>query len=243
MKIRCIIPSVQYSDFLARSIHLWKQGTDDLVIVTSSADDETKRLCDDHGVEWMTSDRWYVDGAVFNKAGALADGWRHQSQSIIAFGPGGDWWGLLADADVIPPENWRELVDATDKQRGLLYGARRQTEAGQLIPDATVVGCFMLFHAADPKIHQRSIPTLLPRKTWSTIFDDWHNAGSYDSEFERRWGRANQRFIDGLTLTHQGEHGVNWAGRGNDQGMIDIRKTRIEQGGWMHERLVASDVK
>lgn len=209
MNISLLTVSVGYAEQLSRSLDLWKSA-DDVLVVTSPGDLETQRLCVNRGVKIHITDRFYIPGAVFNKAGSLAEGYSKLSPND---------WALIVDADVIPPPGWREAVEKVEP--GYLYGARRIDESGKLIADATVVGFFMLFHVSDPRI-----PT--------PIFGDWHNAGSYDSEFEMRW-RGMQRILP-ITLRHIGEHGRNWCGIGNDEGMRQMRVNRLSKG-WRAERL------
>lgn len=213
MTISLLTVSVDYAPQLERSIARWRAGADDMLVVTAPRDQATQDLCGRHGVRFHATDRFWIPGAAFNKAGALAQGYGVLSPPD---------WVLIVDADVIPPENWRQIIEAEKPQQGLLHGARRRDEGGQVILDAAVVGFFMLFHRTDPRVG-------------NPIFADWHNAGAYDSEFERRWGRSNQRMLP-LTLDHQGPHGQNWCGVGNSQGMQEMWKQRFSKG-WQSERL------
>lgn len=222
MYLTVLSPCVDYADFLGRSIELWHRGADEFVVVTHARDEQTVELCRTHGIRTHITERFFIAGAEFNKAGALADAFASLEKVSIR----NRWW-LLIDADVQPPNDWRKLIESEILSPGNIYGARRRSEDGKPIPDATVVGFFMLFSDSDPHA----------RKENGRIFDDWHNAGSYDSEFVSRWPPDRRIILQNMSLVHFGQTGRNWCGRGKDAEMRRMVAERIRRGGWRHENL------
>lgn len=203
---------MNYSDLLAQSIELWKSGCDRLAIVTSSADTDTHRLCESSGVDYIVTDLFYADGAVFNKSSAMS--WAYELRR-------GDDWQLFFDSDIVPPANWRSQIP-DDLEPGRLYGCHRLID-GRRFPDRELAGFFQLFHASDPCAQKRP------------IFSGWKTASGYDSEFQFRWGNKKS-WLD-LEVVHLGPPGRNWCGRGNDAGMRQLMQERRLRGGYKHEQM------
>jgi len=227
VKISALTVCVNYADLLSRSLDRWKAGTEDLLVVTHPDDAATIALCTEHDVGFHATRVFHERGATFNKAGAINEALAH------AYGPcslgSADSWFLLFDADIIPPADWRRRLEsfAQPLAPGNLYGAVRVTESGRRFGDTELAGFFQLFHCQDWHIgDDRRHP----------ILDEFSNCSAYDSLFMRRWPRE-RRIILPMLVTHLGEAGVNWCGRGNDKGMQELRQQRIEHGGFMHERL------
>jgi hypothetical protein len=214
MNINGVIVCVDYADHLAHGLASWRHGLDSLVVVTVPRDRQTLTLCGDHGVAVHETDVFYRPGAVFNKSGAIDE--------ALAAHPSHDWT-LLIDADVAPPSDWRSIVEAADPQCGTLYGAKRANPDDTPIHDHELAGFFTLFHSKD--------------QAAQNPLGHWHNAGSYDSAFSRRWPRERQAILP-LTLVHHGDSpGANWCGRGNHAGLLEMRMNRVKRGGWRHEQL------
>lgn len=217
MKISAFIACVNYADKLERSLAEWADGCDELVVVTSPEDAATVELCQRLGVQLFPTTAFYEDGAILNKALAL-------SRAFDAFPPTD--WALFVDADCVPPPGgWRGRVERGHPQPGTLYGAKRVDEAGKPYDDGEVAGFFHLFHVSDARAQERP------------LFGSWLHAGSYDSAFYFRWGRERSRVLN-LTLTHLGEPGQNWCGRGREDLMREaLERRRTNPRGWRDERL------
>lgn len=213
MKIHGLVVCVHYADLFRRAINRWKSLAS-LTVVTSLTDADTMELCARHGAVPYSTDAFYLRGAHFNKGAAM--------QEARRFMPDSDWH-LFFDADVIPPEDWIDIVAQCNPQAGHLYGARRRHEDGRPIADGEIAGFFQLFHSSDPAGRQ-------PLDT------HWTHGGNYDSRFMQRWPSTMKHFLP-LTCVHLGETGRNWAGRGNDAVMKAIRDERKKRGGWDHERI------
>jgi hypothetical protein len=229
MKIFGITVCVDYSDRLAQTLALWRNGLDGGVVITSTRDQATQDLCSANGVPCFCTDVFYVGGAAFNKSGAI-------DQALAAIegapacllwfvDPHEDEWYLLFDADVVPPADWRSRVEAAQPRSGNLYGASRRDSSGGAVRDTELAGFFQLFHMSDPAAADRP------------LLGSWHNASGYDSQFIRRWPLDRRVIIPGLELEHLGEPGQDWCGRGNAAAMLAMRTERARRGGYQHERI------
>lgn len=221
MRIDAITVCVSYSDLLRKGMNNWKRGLDSLLVVTTPTDIETQQLCVAWDMPTFKTTAFYQDGAVFNKGRAIAEAYERLKPAD---------WVLFFDSDIIPPADWREVVESAVPTVGNLYGAPRCDEKGNLINDGEMPGYFHLFHSADQNAQERPI-----------VDDHWSHAGAYDSYFSMRWFRDERIWLP-MTVTHQGETGQNWFGRGNHELMQDMREQRIIRGGHQHERINRADV-
>lgn len=214
MHISMITVCVNYSDYFSRSIKAWASGCENILVVTSPRDDLTKALCREHGISFYQTDAFYRDGAKFNKGRAIAEAY----ELLLP----GDWV-VLADSDLIPPEDWRACIEKAGVQPGCLYGAWRYEEGGKRIPDPDICGWFHMAHISDPNMLVRPIVDI-----------QWSHAGCYDTQFQDRW-KKRERSVLPIRLTHLGETWSNWAGRGNNAAMKEIMDERVRRRGWSHE--------
>ena len=167
--------SVSYADHLARTLPVWAAGLDAMLVVTSPEDTETQRLCASQGVSCRTTSVFYLHGAAFNKAGALDEG-------LALLSP--QSWVLVFDADILPPADWRERLEAASPKLGYLHHARRvDSETGRRVIEPELPGFFHLFHVEDPAIGR------------PPMFGMWSNASGYDTVFARRWGPDKWRYF------------------------------------------------
>jgi len=214
VKVAAIVVSVDYAAELARSIDRWVAGLEQLVVVTAPRDEATIALAERSGARLHQTDVFWADGAYFAKGAAIAEAWP-------LFPP--DGWRLLIDADVIPPENWMEVIESARPRVGTLHGARRRHEDGRPIRDGELAGFFQLWHAHDPRGRE-------------PVGRHWTHAGCYDSDFMLRWPHTQQRLLP-LELVHLGEPGRNWCGRGNEDAMRAIRERRKRGKHWRTETI------
>lgn len=210
--------SVDYADYLEQTLPRWAGHFDRLVVVTTARDAQTRALCARTDVESHTTDAFYKPGAVFNKSGALDEG-------VAVLDPAE--WLLVFDADILPPEGWREQLDHASLSPGHLYYVPRQDHHGQTLPDPArieLAGFFILFHMSDPVLRTRP------------LFGDWHNASGYDTVFSQRWRPDKWRRLP-FTVTHLGDTRRHWCGRDNAAGMREIAERREQLRSFRHERL------
>jgi hypothetical protein len=224
MNIRGITVSVNYADLLSVGLDRWDEGLDSILVVTSTKDKATQTLCAERRIPTHVTDIFYANGASFNKGAAI-------SEAIIAtnFRRGADWF-LLFDSDIVPPSNWREVVDRHGCQPGKLYGAWRyenpenytleqcDPKKGPLIHQSWVIGFFALFHSQDPRVPPDPMLEVI-----------WGHCGNYDTSFSWRWPHVGpnkmQEFIN-LRTVHLGQQRQNWLGRGKGQELHDLLRQR-----------------
>lgn len=212
MRVSAITVSVDYASELAHGIARWVAGLEELVVVTAPRDEETIALAEHAGATLHVTGAFWEDGALFNKARAM-----QEARALLP----PDGWHLFIDADVVPPEDWMERLEAEALQPGTLHGARRVFEDGRPVVDRELAGFFQLWHASD----SRGV---------APLGRDWLHGGCYDSEFMLRWPRQFQRILD-LELVHLGETGQNWCGRENRAALEDIRRRRRAGQSWRTE--------
>jgi glycosyltransferase involved in cell wall biosynthesis len=197
-----LIPSVDYSDYLAVTLLHNMRVADHIVIVTSPRDVDTQRLARDAGAEVVVTDRWFDNGVPFNQRLGMNQGLSHLHHK--------DWIGFI-DADIVIPISIKdELVNA---RRDCLHWMKRQVVASRKIYERVLAGeeiqCIgekqlpacgycQIFHASD-NLYQ-PLPEGCP------------TAGRGDLIFRNRWPRSKWICLTGTCL-HLGDSRVNWQGR------------------------------
>jgi hypothetical protein len=116
MKIEAIIICVNYSDFLEISLSKNTKYFDNIIVVTSLQDKITEEICHKYKVTCIKTDAFYIDNAKFNKGLAINVGF-----SFLEYKD----WVINLDADIILPDNFRDLFfkEAVDIESS--YAARR----------------------------------------------------------------------------------------------------------------------
>ena len=178
-----------------------------------------------HGVDMVVTDKFYDDGAHFNK-------WKALEHAFDVVGRHG--WLCNIDADVI----WPALVQFPPLEIGKLYGAYRRMSLDSRVPDESeweqlplhrnlreFAGFTQIFHAEDPH---------LPPPPWHQV--DWKHAGGADSFFQALWPPEDR--IKALDVLHLGEPNRNWCGRATP--LLDGREVK---GSLKRRRLLKSYLK
>lgn len=217
MDIHGVTVCVDYADLLVRGLSRWLSGLTTLTVVTTPDDAHTLKLVEGLAVRTWRTEVFYADGAAFNKGAAL-------SEAFEAVVPWKDWIALI-DADIVPPRNWKQILEQEQPQPGHLYGAHRVLENGRRYHDGEIAGFFQLFHTSDPHVQRRPL-----------VETNWVHAGGYDSELQFRW-KPHQRVHLPIDMTHLGEPGKNWFGVGNEAEMRTMLAARRDRGVQPTERL------
>lgn len=205
---------VNYAPLLRRSLALWRNTTENLLIVTAERDQATIELCRSLGVQTYLTDAFWENGAKFNKGLAMSRAYEELKPSD---------WMLFFDADIVPPANWRRHLRGL--RPGSLYGTYRCDERGKKFGDPDIAGFFHFAHISDPNMQIRPI-----------VDTHWAHAGNYDTTFQNRWAQE-QRVRLNMTVMHLGdEPGANWFGVGN-KNLVDAmhKERRRRRGQWDHE--------
>lgn len=219
MRINYLTTCVNYVDFLAISYYHNRTEFDDFIVVTDSKDKHTQEFCSKHEVRMVITDKFYENGAVFNKGLALNEGLKALENPE---------WVAIMDADTFVAPRFKEsLPKNLDKE--VFYGARRVllpdfesykrlSQASSLdgfeIPLGAGYGFFQLFHWGS-KVIQDS-----PYGLWHPSFPDCRQS---DWMFRNKWGDykvgSDYTVCEGnfkelsLLVYNLGEHGKNHFGR------------------------------
>lgn len=116
MKLEAVIVCVNYSDFLAHTLPSTRSQFDNMVVVTDTKDNNTKRLCEFYNVKCIQTDVFYEGGDVFNKGKGINAGLRELSL---------DGWVLHLDADIYLPPQTRSILENLPLDETKMYGADR----------------------------------------------------------------------------------------------------------------------
>ena len=214
VKVEAFTICVNYSDYLEYTLPWNYQLADRFVVITSSADIDTRRLCDRLGVECLVTDVFYDHGASFNKGAAINEGFK-----TIQFND----WVLHIDSDVIVLGDWEKVKRSLpSKRKDHIYGidhrlglsgshedllnwinkySKRKEELEYI--DNTgfgPLGYFQLFHS--------SYFEKYPRSQWYP----WMFSGCNESDLFFNGQFKGHEFLD-LECIHFGECGKNWFGR------------------------------
>ena len=203
MQLECVITCVNYDDLLGITLPQAMYALAlEPVVVTSMADERTCRCVRRYGGRLFQTDRFYRNGAAFNKAAALNAIIKSDILSLHG-------WILMLDADIFLPDRMREAIEREVKDKGCLYGAprihcpdKKAWEAQKFEPmtwkTTETPGYFHLFWA--PNIQQ----------PWYD--ESYEHAGGYDSLFQKRWDKAHKVRLS-FPVIHLGRLGQNWFGR------------------------------
>jgi hypothetical protein len=115
-KLEAIVVCVGYSKFLEITLPLNKKHFDNVIIVTTPNDLETKRVCDENSVKFVETNRFYENGAIFDKGGSINEG-------ILKLNYGSFVCHL--DCDIVLPDNFRDELKLENLDSNILYGCRR----------------------------------------------------------------------------------------------------------------------
>lgn len=116
-KIEAIIVCKNYSKFLEITLPLNKKHFDNIIVATSEDDFKTQEICTRENIYYGFYKDFNKNGATFNFGGAR--------QAAIPSLKYHDWLCYL-DADIILPDNFRELFDVNAANINRFYGSYRR---------------------------------------------------------------------------------------------------------------------
>lgn len=224
MQIAIAITCVNYADFLRLTLPHTVPQFQQITVITSPDDLETKHIAGEAGAECYLTSAWKRNGVPFNKASALNE-WL---DSIDVRNP--DQWILTLDADILLPPNLRTFFDKLDP-RGLYSMPRRMCETQSKWNDF-VAGHrkWETFTINIPPVINGLVwggrPTNNPAalsgyfQLWNPLFSsglkrfpEMPTAKGYDVDFALSFPAAMRRFLFPADVLHLGPSKVNWAGR------------------------------
>jgi hypothetical protein len=115
MNIEAVTVCVGYADFLQVTAKYNHGLFDKWIIVTSKDDTDTRELCRKLSIQTILSDDHLRDGG-FNKGRLIERGLQHLSS---------DGWRVHLDGDIVLPQNFRNILQASHLHEDNIYGADR----------------------------------------------------------------------------------------------------------------------
>jgi hypothetical protein len=127
--IDAVVPCERYGDFLEQTLprHVAARLFDRAVVVTTLADRETRRVCEEADVECVTTGSAYDENGHFVRGALIDDG----LQYLFRTG-GGCNWVLVLDADIALPLHAREVLEGIGLNPAKIYGIDRHPIIGGL---------------------------------------------------------------------------------------------------------------
>ncbi len=197
MKIEAVTVCVDYSDHLKCCLDN-REKLDRWLIITYSKDINTIKLCEDEGLEYITTDVFYDNGAHFAKGRAINVGLELIQPTD---------WILQLDADQRLPDNFLEIADETKLDSTCIYGAARAHKGVKRVEINHLTG----------EVHRRPL---------IGFFQMWHSscymsypessthAGDDDEEMSMRYSYPDKwKYVDIVTDDVSGDCCNNWYGR------------------------------
>jgi hypothetical protein len=233
MRIEAVTVCVGYGDFLRETARENLPLLDDLVVITSPDDWETRDVCKELSIHHVLSEE-HTRGGPFNKARLI-----NRALDQV----GAQDWVLHLDADVVLPRSFRRFLDWAHLDERSIYGVDRccllgwdawraihvtggwdnhrygcmhrflhgARLGGRHVPDQhgyTPIGFFQLFHGSaviDRGYHLRRYPL------------HHGDAARTDVQFALQWDRRNRLLLPEVIVLHlesePARQGANWQGR------------------------------
>ena len=221
--IECIIPSVNYPDFLVETLPHNRILFDRTIVVTSPEDHKTREVCKFLGVECVVTDAYRTHWGQFVKGAGINAGIRAADRR---------GWLVQLDSDILLPHGFRHAVDAGDLARDYIYGVDRVmvksfTEWQKFYrnPEAQKQGDAFVHPRAFPIGCRLCIPDYVPIgyfQMWHSSQKRWYptehkDAARGDVQFALQWPRGKRGLIPEVYAYHleseNAPQGANWAGR------------------------------
>jgi len=121
--ITALLVSVNYSDYLEVTLPYNTKQFDQIIVLTIESDKACQDLCSKYSnVKCLV----FPDGILkknrktFNKGAIINKGFEHLNET------GYSDWLVMTDADIIFPENFKELMHSKEKDPNILYGMKRR---------------------------------------------------------------------------------------------------------------------
>lgn len=227
MHISAVTICVHYGDFLAHTLPANKSLFDEIIVVTSPKDLYTQAVCEFNNVRCLITDVFYEDGASFNKAKGINEGFKALNKRD---------WVLHIDSDIWLPSTFRIVMEKVPLNRDDLYGVDRlMCPSYQAWEDFKVqqkpvheawVYQHMDFFPMGERFIQYKGDGYIPlgyfqmfHKSKFKEYPTKHmSAARTDLQFSLMWERKNRRLIPDVVGIHleselRTDQSVNWFGR------------------------------
>lgn len=234
MRIEAIQVCIGYGDFLAVTLPENLPLVDDLVVVTTADDEETRAVCRRHSVHHVLTDD-HRRGGPFNKGRLI-------NRALDQIGASD--WILHLDADIVLPRKFRTLIEVAHPDERCIYGVDRCNLQGfdqwlrlkqyagswdnhayecghwfhpsysvgsrwvSAIHGFVPIGFFQLFHAS------QTVEGGYHTRRYATRHGD---AARTDVQFALQWDRRFRQVLPEVIVLHLESEasglGANWKGR------------------------------
>ncbi len=231
MRLECVVVSVGYSDFLAHTLPSNKQYFDKMVVVTTTDDTATAKLCEFWHVQCIKTDVCYEEGAAFNKGKMINKGLEALDK---------DAWVVHMDADIFLPPKFRNIIEQLELDQEGIYSVDRlmcdsyADWIDYLASPVVLNEAGVYVHLKHFRVGTRIAKMEKGYGGWIPIgfFQMWHagtcprqypqehnDAGRTDMQFALTFSRLKRYLIPEIVAIHletklEGAGmGVNWSGR------------------------------
>ncbi len=116
MYLECVTVCVNFTDVLAFTLPLNKAHFDNMVVVSDTADEQTKNLCSHYHVRLVQTDEFYYSDQAFAKSRGINVALQSLSRRD---------WVLHLDADIVLPPRTREILTKIRLDPNFIYGIDR----------------------------------------------------------------------------------------------------------------------
>jgi hypothetical protein len=233
-RIEGVTVSVGYADFLSWALTFNAKQFDKLVVVTTPDDEETKRVCDFHKIEYIESSDCYHEGQKFAKHRLINVGLKALKL---------DDWVVHFDADIVLPPGTIDVIRKSTLDSTCIYGMDRVEFMGANALFDFISNPFPVYQKNGfirtdkfkvlTRVGWGNAPTPLGFfQLWSPIVSDTlqyatglNNAGSSDIWHILKWQEVKRRWLTNVLAFHLESEasniGTNWKGRVTAPFMID----------------------
>ena len=122
--ITALLVSVNYSDYLEVALPYNTKQFDQIIVLTIESDKACQEVCSKHSnVKCLVfpDEILKKNGLNFNRGALFNEGFKYLNE--IGYSD----WLVMTDADIIFPENFKELILSKKKDPNILYGMGRKT--------------------------------------------------------------------------------------------------------------------
>lgn len=228
--IECVIVCNNFSDFLRYTLPNNKPMFNRIVVVTSTEDKATQKLCEFYHVECVVTDRLRTIEGKFCKGAGINEGLARLDKK---------GWVVHMDADIWLPPQFRLLLAQANLAKYMIYGIDRFNVSGavqwaKFLETPRLqheCGAYIHLHTSGFPIGTRVMQSHMggympigffqlwnPKESGVDRYPEGHtNAGREDLMFGNKWPRRQRGFIPEIIAYHLEsdamEMGANWSGR------------------------------
>ncbi len=223
-RMEAVTVCVNYGDFLAHTLPHNRKHFNNYIVVTSTTDSFTKKICDYYEVKCIQTDIFYQNNDVFNKGKAINEALKHLKL---------DSWVLHMDADIYLFPNFRTTLKGAELDKNALYSIDRlmcnsyEDWCDFLSNPLTIYdGITDKFKLGTRLINQDDQGYLPlgyfqlwnPKNSGVYSYDENHGKADFtDLIFSNQWARRKRKLIPDTFVVHldseKSKMGANWSGR------------------------------